>query len=94
MEFKRSAGIFVGGITLLVGGPLLAYVGNLFMEWAALRNDGDLMGAFIGVSVLGGVLGVAGFLMVVVAAHRALVKIDALPVRVPNAARREWSATP
>jgi hypothetical protein len=40
---------------------------------------------FIGLAVLGVLLGFIGVIMLVVAAHRALVKIDALPVRVQPA---------
>lgn len=93
MEFKRSAGVFVAGISLFFGGPLLAFAGQMFMAWAISRNDRGLVAVLIGVAILGAVLGLVGFFMLVVAAHRALVKIDALPVRAQQMSRQEWSTT-
>ena len=92
MEFKRSAGIFVSGISFFLGGPLLSGVAALFLPWAASRGDGGLVAVFMGLSVLGGVLGLVGIVMLIVATHRALVKIDGLPVRAQSASRDDWYA--
>lgn len=93
MQFKRSAGIFVAGITFLLSGPLLGFIGTSFGAWSAASNRGSGLGAaFIGLVVLGAIVSFTGFILLVVAAHRALVKIDALPVRVQNAPRKDWAS--
>ncbi|WP_459383827.1 hypothetical protein [Arthrobacter humicola] len=91
MEFKRSAGVFVAGISLFLGGPLLSYVGIIFMAVSASRNDSGLLAVFVGVSILGAVAGLVGFFMLLVATHRALAKIDALPLRIQSAQRQSWA---
>lgn len=93
MELKRSAGIFVAGISLFFGGPLLTFVGTIFARWAAdSNNDRGLVAVLIGLAVLGMITGFVGFILLIVAAYRALVKIDALPVRVQSAQRQSWPA--
>jgi hypothetical protein len=93
MEFRRAAGIYVGGISLILGGPLVSFIGNTFGTWYSVRNPtNNLSGVFIGIAVFGVLLGIVGFFMLVVAAHRALVKIDALPARLPAASRENWTA--
>jgi hypothetical protein len=93
MQFKRSAGVFVAGITLIFAGPLLTFGGTTFAAWAATsNNDRGLAAVFLGVAVLGAVAGFVGFILLIVAAHRALVKIDALPVRVQSAPRQNWAS--
>jgi hypothetical protein len=93
MQFKRSAGIFVAGISFFFGGPLLTFVGSTFATWAATTgNDRGLVAVFIGVAGLGAVAAFIGFILLIVAAHRALVKIDALPVRVHYSSRQDWPA--
>lgn len=93
MQFKRSAGIYVVGISLFFGGPLLTFVGSTFATWAATTsNDRGLVAVFIGVAAVGAVAGFVGLVLLIVAAHRALVKIDALPVRAQSAARQNWPA--
>lgn len=68
------------------GGPLVSFIGTTFGTWSAVNNPStNLSGVFIGVAVFGLLLGAIGFFMLVVAAHRALVKIDALPVQVQAA---------
>ncbi|MDP9982950.1 putative membrane protein [Pseudarthrobacter oxydans] len=86
MQFKRSAGIFVAGISLIFCGPLLTFIGTTFGTWsAASKSDSGLNAVFIGLAVFGLIAGFVGVIMLVVAAHRALVKIDAIPVRVQSA---------
>jgi hypothetical protein len=92
MQFKPSAGIFVAGISLFFGGPLLSFIGSTFGTLFALKNDSGLTAVFIGLVVFGFAVGFVGLIMIVVAAHRALVKIDALPVRVQSAQRQSWPA--
>jgi hypothetical protein len=92
VEFKRSAGIFVAGISLFLGGPLLSYAGILFMALSASRNDRGLTAVFVSLSIFGALLGLVGFFMLLVATHRALIKIDALPVRIQSAQRQSWPA--
>lgn len=80
--FPRSAGIFVAGISLIFGGPLITFIGTTFGTWPAARNnDSGLNAVFIGLADFGMIAGFIGFIMLVVAAHRALVKIDALDLR-------------
>jgi hypothetical protein len=77
VQFKRSAGIFVAGITFLLAGPLLGFIGTSFGAWSATSNRGSgLSIAFVGLAVLGAVVSITGVILLVVAAHRALVKID------------------
>ena len=90
MEFKRSAGIFVAGVTLLLGGPLLSLIATTLRTYAASSNDGGLSAVSIGLAVFGFLIGFVGIIMIVVAAHRALVKIDAFPVRLQPAQRQHW----
>lgn len=89
MEFKRSAGVFVAGISFFFGGPLLSFVANLFLVWSAARGDDGMVAVFMGVVFVGGALALVGFVLLLVATHRALVKIDALPVRAPAAPRQD-----
>lgn len=93
MEFKRSAGVFVAGISFFFGGPFLSGVAFLFVRWAAARGDDGSVAVFMGLAVLGGVLGLAGFVMLIVATHRALVKIDGLPIRARSASKEDRYAT-
>ncbi|MET3811233.1 hypothetical protein [Arthrobacter sp. UYEF3] len=51
-----------------------------------------MVAVLMGIAVLGGVLGLTGFVMLIVAAHRALLKIDGLPVRIQPASRQDWLA--
>jgi hypothetical protein len=90
VEFKRSAGVFVTGISFFFGGPLLVFIGTIFATLASSRNDGGLSAVLIGLVVGGYILGFVGLVLLIVAAHRALVKIDALPVRVQSAKRQDW----
>lgn len=93
MQFRRAAGLYVGGICLFLGGPLVSFIGTTFGTWFTANNpSNNLSGLFIAVTVFGFLLGIIGFFMLIVAAHRALVKIDALPVRLPAASRENWPA--
>lgn len=93
MQYKRAAGLYVGGICLIIGGPLVSFIGTTFGTWGLINDlSGNLSGLFIGVAAFGVLLGIIGLFMLVVAAHRALVKIDALPVRMPTASRDNMTA--
>lgn len=81
MQYKRAAGIYVAGICLILGGPLVSFIGTSFGTWFAFNNPAtNMSGLFIGIAVFGALLGIVGLFMLVAAAYRALVKIDALPV--------------
>jgi uncharacterized membrane protein len=81
MQYKRAAGLYVAGICLILGGPLVSFIGTSFGTWFAFNNPAtNMSGLFIGVAVFGGLLGIVGLFMLVAAAYRALVKIDALSV--------------
>lgn len=91
MQFKRSAGIFVAGITLFFAGPLLSVIGAAFGAWSITSiNDRGISGALLALAALGWVVSLVGVILMIVAAHRALVKIDALPVRSESAFRQGW----
>lgn len=95
MQYKRAAGLYVSGICLLLGGPLVTFIGTTFGTWVVANNPSNsLSGVFIGVAVFGALIGIIGFFMLVVAAHRALVKIDGLPVRIPSVSKESWTANP
>jgi hypothetical protein len=40
-QFKRSAGIFVAGITFLLSGPSLGFIGTSFGAWSTASNRGS-----------------------------------------------------
>jgi hypothetical protein len=65
----------------------------LFLAWSASRGDDGMVAVFMGVVFVGGALALAGLVMLLVATHRALVKIDALPVRAPSAPRQDRYAS-
>lgn len=78
---------------MLLGGPLLTFIGTTFGTWVALSDPSrDLSGIFIGIAVFGILLGIIGFFLLVAAAYRALVKIDALSVGIQSVSREKWPA--
>jgi hypothetical protein len=86
MRFARSAGIFQAGVLMAIGGPILGALGaviaapNFASLYAGNVNRGGLVIGLI-IAAVGLLVAVAGYIMILVAVHRALVKIDALPVR-------------
>ncbi|MBG0740105.1 hypothetical protein IV500_12015 [Paeniglutamicibacter antarcticus] len=88
MQYKRSAGLFVAGITLFFGGPLLGVVAAALWMYVATANGSSGMAAgYIAVIAFGSLLALLGFCLLVAAAHRALEKIDALPLRAQTRQR-------
>ncbi|MCO4239308.1 hypothetical protein NG702_18180 [Pseudarthrobacter sp. MDT3-28] len=62
MQFKRAAGIYVAGICLILGGPLLTYISTTFGTWHLLRtSDHSLDEAFIAIGVFGPPATIVGF---------------------------------
>ena len=90
MQFKPAAGIFVGGVTMFICGPILSSAAGYFATMAAVRDDQAMLAVFIAVAVFGAVLALMGFFMLIVATHRALVKIDALPLHVQSRQSEDW----
>lgn len=86
MQFRRSAGIFVAGICLVVGGLVLNLIGLAFgtrASFAGITGDvalGEMAGFFVALAIAGLLLALLGLCFLIAAVHRALVKIDALPV--------------
>ncbi|MDQ1060458.1 hypothetical protein QFZ23_004359 [Arthrobacter globiformis] len=86
MRFERSAGIFKAGVLMAIGGPVLAALGaviaapNIAVLYTGNANRERLVIGLI-IAAVGLLLTAAGYIMILVAVHRALVKIDALPVR-------------
>ncbi len=71
LQFNRSAGIFVTGVWLTIGGPVLGWLGM------AAMTSSSIGGLF---ALIGGAAGIAGSICIAVAIYRALSKIDALHV--------------
>lgn len=101
MEFRRSAGIYVTGICFVVGGPLLALIGSTFGTLALFTAittgasgvpspDTGMAGFSLVLVVVGALLSIVGFCLLIAAVHRALLKIDALPVGVQSGDRDGW----
>lgn len=85
MKYKNAAGLFVGGITLILASPLIVFIAMTFGARAAFTDSStDTSGLFLGVAVFGGLLGLVGLVLLVGSTYRALVKIDALPVMLPS----------
>lgn len=92
MKYKNAAGLFVGGISLVLASPLIVFIATTFGARAAFTDPStDLSGLFLGVSVFGGLLGIVGLVLLVGSIYRALVKIDALPVMLPSGERESRS---
>lgn len=89
MQFKPAAGIFVGGITMSICGPVLAVASSYFASMALARGDQATTNLFFLIAALGLLISLVGFIMLIVATYRALVKIDALPTG-PTARRRDY----
>lgn len=90
MQFKPAAGIFVGGVTMTIFGPILSSASGFFASMAFARGDQAMASVFIAVAALGGILALVGFIMLIVATYRALVKIDALPTGSAARQREYW----
>lgn len=91
MKYKNAAGLYVGGITFILASPLVVFIAWVFGIQAAFTNPStELSVLFLGVGILGGLLGVAGVILLIAATYRALVKIDALPVMFPSQNRPNW----
>lgn len=73
MQYKPSAGIFVGGLAASFGGTVF------FMLALQGSNEGAAMGAVIGI-----VVSIGGIVMLCIGAARALAIIDALPAAFRN----------
>jgi hypothetical protein len=85
-QFDRSAGIFKVGVFMAIGGPIVVALGALIAvpNFSALyigdpNRGGLIFGAMT--AVVGSLLTIVGCILILVAVYRALVKIDALPVR-------------
>jgi hypothetical protein len=86
MHFERSAGIFKAGVLMTIGGPIFGALGaaisapSLASLYSGEPTRGNLLIGLVVASV-GSFVALAGYIMILVAVYRALVKIDALPVR-------------
>jgi hypothetical protein len=90
MQHKPAAGIFVGGVTMSICGPILATASTYFATWALTRGDSAMATVFFAVTALGALLALIGFFMLIAATHRALVKIDALPLQAQSYRTEDW----
>lgn len=88
MEHKNSAGLYVGGISLLLAGPLIIFIAVTFHTWMIFKNPtANVDAVFISIGIFGGLLGAVGLILLIAAMYRALVKIDAMQVMRPSASR-------
>lgn len=90
MQYKPAAGIFVGGVTMSIFGSLLGSASGFFASMAFARGDQAMVSVFLVVAGLGGILALIGLIMLIVATHRAFVKIDALPTGAAARQREHW----
>lgn len=90
MQYKPAAGIFVGGVSMSICGPILATASIYFATWAIAGGDSGMANVFFVVAAIGALLALIGFFMLIVATHRALVKIDALPLQIQSRQREDW----
>ncbi|UKA55501.1 hypothetical protein LFT45_06155 [Arthrobacter sp. FW305-BF8] len=81
MQFKRSAGIFASGVLMSISGYIFGaiFAGAAAASASSYYSRGS-NGFLIVLAVLGFGAALAGTIMMIVGAYRALVKIDALPV--------------
>lgn len=88
LQFKRSAGIFASGVFLSIAGYIF---GAIFASSAAASASSyygsSNTGPFVILAILGFGAALAGTIMTIVGAYRALVKIDALVVQPPAVAQ-------
>ena len=92
MDFKPAAGLFVGGVTMTICGWILGAAGGYFATVAVARSKENMANVLLIVAVLGGLLTLIGFCVLIVSAHRALAKIDSLPVQQRSGHLEDWSA--
>ena len=93
MNYKKSAGLYVTGVTFVIAGPLLIIIGTTFGAGALLSSSmSDMAALVIGANVLGGLLSLIGITLLIGAIYRALVKIDALQVMAQPVSRHHWPA--
>jgi hypothetical protein len=79
MPFQRSAGVFFAGTFMAIGGSGLAgfmFIGS--MGRSSASSESMLL------TLAGFAIAFAGSIMVSVSIHRALIKIDALPIVIPG----------
>ncbi|YCK81232.1 hypothetical protein M1D89_19505 [Arthrobacter sp. D3-18] len=83
MQFRRSAGLFLLGFWLAFGGAVVTWFGAMtaISSSNSYFSDGPSGGSVFAM-FLGGAAGLAGFICLALAVHRALSKIDALHVPV------------
>lgn len=88
MQFKKSAFIFVTGfVVFIIGGFLnaLGISGSIIYSVTRSIYASSSNGGYVALTLLGSLLGLVGLIQMCTGAHRALRKIDALPVLVPAA---------
>ncbi len=79
MQYKNSAGLFVGGISLILASPLITFIGFAFGTRMAFDNGStELDLPFLVIASIGGLLAIVGIILLIGATYRALVKIDAM----------------
>lgn len=79
MEHKNSAGLFVGGISLIIASPLVVFVAVAFGTRMAFDNGATGLDLpYLVAASVGGLLGLVGIILLVGATYRALVKIDSM----------------
>jgi len=90
MQYKPAAGLFVGGVTMCICGPVLSGGSWFFATMAMVRDDQQMAMIFWIVAAIGALLGLIGSFVLIAAAHRALVKIDALPLQEQHSPAEDY----
>lgn len=80
MQFKRSAGIFLAGFFMSLGGYIFGIVGASSAASSSGYYSSGPNGGAVLLAIVGFLVAVAGSILILVAVYRAFVKIDALPV--------------
>jgi hypothetical protein len=86
VQFKESAGLFLGGVWLTIGGGVIGVIASMVaaasVETYRYYSSGP-NGMAVTFAVMGYLAGLAGVIMVCMAAYRALRRIDAMQVSQP-----------
>ena len=88
MQFKKSAFIFVTGFVLFVVGGFLNALGiSGSITYSLTRSiyASSSNGGYVALTLFGSLLALIGLIQMCMGAHRALKKIDALSIPVPEA---------
>lgn len=91
MRFDRSAGLFVTGAWLAIGGSAVGFVGIASMSSSSASIYSSGPDAFsVLLTLLSAAAAMAGCVLISIAVYRALSKIDALAIPSPHLQAAQW----